>query len=422
MPVSLSIIRGKHEGLTFDLRGESRAVIGRAPQATITLDDTLLSRKHCRIEFTEDAVLLIDLNSTNGTYVNKKRVETEEMSPKDFFQAGSNLFQIQSTPRQAPPAENSYLCPRCRKEITLDDSDSTEEKACPHCGRPAFPGKEVIGIYEVLEIIGKGSTGLVYKVKDLKTDRTLALKTVRLEGEIDAKTISRYLRVSHTEGRLFHPNIVQVHRTGKANGFFTIAMEYVEGITLYQKICEEERIELKEALSITKQVANALVHASEKGVVHRDVKPENILVAHDLTVKLMDFSIAKRFRPQVEAPVTLAGEGLGTIYYVPPEQIYNAANVDGRADVYALGCTLYHMVTGRPPFKDSKDRGRKKGALIRILAGDYRPIVEYAPAVEGPVAEMISKAMAREADRRFQSPSEFLEELEFLTDDSESST
>lgn len=409
MPVSLRIVRGKHEGRVFDLRGATRAVIGRAPDATITLDDDFLSRKHCRVDFDEDAVRLIDLHSTNGTFINRKRVETAEVAREDFFQAGGNLFQVLSRKRR-PSSMDGFLCPRCRQAVSLEPADGGEV-ACSHCGRTSAPGKEVIGEYEILEVIGRGSTGLVYKARDLVSDRVVALKAVRLEGDIDAKTISRYLRVSHTEGQLFHPNIVQVYRTGKANGFFTIAMEYVEGITLYQRIVEEEKLPVRDALAIAAQVASALVHASEKGIVHRDVKPENILLTPDSVAKLMDFSIAKRFRSQKEAPVTLAGEGLGTLYYVPPEQIYNAANVDGRADVYALGCTLYHMLTGCPPFKKSKDKSKKQGVLIRILSSDCQTIGELAPDVPDEVASIVTQAMAKDVDERYQAPTFLLEAI-----------
>lgn len=416
MPVSLRIVRGRHEGRVYDLRGETRAVIGRAPEATITLDDALLSRKHCRIDFTKEAVLLIDLHSTNGTFLNKRKVESGEVGRKDFFQAGENLFQVRST-KKRPSSIDGFLCPRCLEEVpTSSPDESGTEVECPHCGRLSTPGKEVIGEYQVIEVIGRGSSGLVYKAKDLVTGRVVALKTVRLDGDIDAKTVSRYLRVSHTEGRLFHPNIVQVYRTGKANGLFTIAMEYVDGITLYQRICEEERLPVREALGIAQQVAAALVHASEKGVVHRDVKPENILLTRDDGAKLMDFSIAKRFRPQGEAPVTLAGEGLGTLYYVPPEQIYNAANVDGRADVYALGCTLYHMLTGRPPFKESRQKVKRQGVLIRIISGDFEAIQDIAPEVPEEVVNIVTTAMAKDVDDRYPGPAFLLEDIKDVSE------
>ena len=411
MPVSLKIVRGKHEGRVFDLRGESRAVIGRAPESTITLDDALLSWKHCRIDFSAEEVRLVDLHSTNGTFLNKKRVEMEAMAPNDFFQVGGNLFQILPLAKRTSGGGDSFLCPRCRESVSVPEEHREGEITCPHCKRTSTPGSDILGDYHLLEIIGRGSTGLVYKASDLKEGRIVALKAVKLDGDIDAKTISRYLRVSHTEGRLFHPNIVQVYRTAKSSGFFTIAMEYIDGITLYQKICEEDQLEVGEAIRIANQVASALVHTSQKGIVHRDVKPENILVTRGSVAKLMDFSIAKRIRPTPEAPVTLAGEGLGTMHYVPPEQIYDAANVDERADVYALGCTLYHMLTGTPPFKAPKGQAKRRGILMRILSGDCPPIEEFAPSVPDEVSRIVSRAMAREVGDRYQGSVELLRDL-----------
>lgn len=412
MAVSLRIVRGKHEGQVFNLKGETLAVIGRAPEATITLDDALLSRKHCRIELTREAVRLVDLQSTNGTFLNKQRVECESMGPWDFFQAGGNLFQILPLPKTPAPLGDGFVCPECREDVPLPTPETTGEVPCPHCEHSSTPGKDVIGQYRLNEVIGRGSSGLVYRATDLRDDRVVALKTVRLEGEIDAKTLSRYLRVSYTEGTLFHPNIVQVYRTSRASGFFTIAMEYVDGVTLYQRICEEEKLGVADALEIATQVASALVHASEKGVVHRDVKPENILVTRGAVAKLMDFSIAKRYRSSAEAPVTLTGEGLGTLYYVPPEQIYDAANVDRRADIYALGCTLYHMLTGSPPFKEAMDKAKKQGVLIRILSAECQPLDHYTDGVPEEVVRITSKAMAREVKERYQGPAELLEELQ----------
>ena len=204
-----------------------------------------------------------------------------------------------------------------------------------------------IGHYRILSEIGRGGMAVVYKAVDQRLDRVVALKVLLPQLTADPKFVQRFQREASMAGRLTHANIVTIYDVGQDQGRYFIAMQFLEGQTLQDMISRRGALPLRQAHSILKPVASALDYAHSRGVVHRDIKPTNIIVGPDGTVTLTDFGIA---RAHEDSRLTGTGQMIGTPQYMAPEQVQGAA-ADARTDVYALGVVLYEMLAGRVPFQ-----------------------------------------------------------------------
>ena len=262
-----------------------------------------------------------------------------------------------------------------------------------------------IGGYELIEKIGEGAMGAVYMAMQTSLNRVVALKVLPGALMRSPRFVKRFQREARLAARITHPNAVQVYDVGEKRGCHYIAMEYVEGADLAELISAgpigEER-----ALRIVRGIAEALRVAHEQGIVHRDVKPSNIMVAADGTPKLADLGLAR----QTGAPgATLTREGatVGTPEYMSPEQCAGAGNLDGRSDIYSLGATLFHMVCGRPPFK-----GETPMAVMLQHVNDPLPSPrDYAPGVSEGLLRLILRMMRKGRDDRFQTCEELIEAI-----------
>jgi len=205
-----------------------------------------------------------------------------------------------------------------------------------------------IGGFEILDKLGRGGMSSVYKARDLVTGRLVALKIMPPKAAEDLAMLERFRRESRTAVLLDHPNIVKGITAGEDGGFFYFAMEFVRGRSLMRVLRSSGPLAERRAVTIARQVADALDHASGMGVLHRDIKPDNILVHPDDFVKVTDFGLS-RFISGEDTMLTLPGTAVGTPYYMSPEQARGETDLDVRSDLYALGATLYEMLTGDPP-------------------------------------------------------------------------
>jgi predicted ATPase/class 3 adenylate cyclase len=280
------------------------------------------------------------------------------------------------------------------------------------------PGRTTLGSYRVLEQIGAGGMGTVYLAKDARLGRRVALKVLPAHFAGDEELVRRFEHEARAVAALNHPNILTVHEIGEERGRLFIVTEYVEGKTLRERM-SEERFSPSAALDVCAQVAGALWKAHASGVVHRDVKPENLMLDDEGHVKVLDFGIAKQVAavPAVdtEAPTsarvdTASGVVLGTTTYMSPEQV-RGLDIDGRTDVWSLGCVLYEMLAGRPPFEE-KNFG---DLVVSILHGEPPAPSALASLAGEPHAEaverLVLRALAKERDGRFQTAKEFQTEL-----------
>ena len=260
--------------------------------------------------------------------------------------------------------------------------------------------------YQIIEELGRGSMGVVYKAHDPQIDRLVALKVLRPDRVTSEDFVQRFLKEARAIGRLSHPNIVTVYDVGRDHGTIYIAMEFLRGKPL-NEIIRERQSSLEEITGIVSQVAQALDYAHANGIVHRDIKPSNIIVNTDWQIKITDFGIAHIEDPSA-AYQTQAGEILGTPVYMSPEQVIGQA-VDGRSDLYSLGVILYEMSTRRRPFK-----GENLAAIFRAITQDTPIIpVKAEPTLPKAHSQLIMKSINKKPDERFQTGREMAEALQF---------
>ncbi len=269
--------------------------------------------------------------------------------------------------------------------------------------------------YKVIELLGQGTTGAVFKGKDLTADKTVAIKVLNLTDELNPNDLEEYKfrfhREADTAGILDHPNIVKIYDSGETESFAYIVMEYVDGINLRHYARADNLLHPKSILKLIAQSADALAYAHKQDLIHRDIKPANILYNQSADyVKLTDFGIAKI----PDSTRTCAGSILGTPLYMSPEQLAGG-DLDARSDLYSLGVTLYHLLTGSPPF-----RPKTMAELLRSITHErHKDIVEINPNTPSCIAWAVNKALEKDPDKRFQSAASMankLRECEMMLD------
>ncbi len=261
---------------------------------------------------------------------------------------------------------------------------------------------QTISHYRILEKLGEGGMGIVYKAHDTELDRLVALKFLPQYLTSDAAEKERFYHEARAASALNHPNITTIFEIKEFDGRVYLSMEFVEGKTL-KKLIEQEVPPTKKALDLAIQVCDGLMAAHEKGIVHRDIKSDNIMVSPKGQVKIMDFGLAK---VKGATKLTKAGSTLGTAAYMAPEQA-RGEEVDQRSDIFSLGVVLYELFTGRLPF-----RGEHHAALVYALMNEEPPpIARFNETVSPELARIVSKAMAKEADERYQHVDDMLADL-----------
>ena len=263
--------------------------------------------------------------------------------------------------------------------------------------------------YKILGKIGAGAMAFVYKAQQISLDRTVAIKVLPKRFTENPEYVQRFYKEGQAAGKLNHPNIVQAIDVGEAGGYHYFVMEYVEGKTIADDLTGGARLREKEAIEIIIQVAHALAHAHAHGLVHRDVKPKNIMINKQGIVKLADMGLA-RATTDIEAAQSEAGKAYGTPYYIAPEQIRGKIDIDGRADIYGLGATFYHMVTGRVPFTgDDSSEIMRKHLREKLIPPDH-----INTSLSAGASEVIEIMMAKRREDRYNDVQELLLDLEAL--------
>ena len=265
-------------------------------------------------------------------------------------------------------------------------------------------GKRLDGRYEIREIIGVGGMAVVYKAYDNIDDRIVAVKILKDEFLTNEDFRRRFRNESKAVAVLQHPNIVKVFDVSFGDRLQYIVMEYVEGITLKEYIEQQGQINWKEAIYFLAQILRALQHAHDKGIVHRDIKPQNILLLENGTIKVTDFGIARMARSETR---TMAGSAVGSVHYISPEQA-KGEMTDNKADIYSVGVVLYEMLTGRLPFESSS----AVSVALMQLQQDPRLPREIDPNIPVGLEQITMRAMQKRPRDRYQSASEMLMDLD----------
>jgi pSer/pThr/pTyr-binding forkhead associated (FHA) protein/predicted Ser/Thr protein kinase len=400
-------------------------ILGRGVSgAGLLSDDGQLSRRHARIVRDVDGRLTIeDLGSANGTFVNGERVhEPRMLKLGDSIRIGTTILELTGVARAAslpdpppplvardPPPPPPLVAPNPPSPLAASDPPT------PVAARPArretprapapdrgvlstdVPLGSVFAGCRVQEVIGHGDMGVVYRAEELALQRRVALKLILPEHSRDDRFRERFRRESRIAAAIDHPNVIPIFDAGDESGVLFITMRLVNGTDLRELIAAEGRIEPLRAARIVRQVGAALDAAHARGMLHRDVKPSNVLLAREDHVYLSDFGLAKR-QSGSAAGLTRQGSIVARAEYVAPEQILNE-RVDARADVYTLGCLLFESLTGEAPFA-RWDGGPE--ALAHVSAP--RPsAVELCPDLPREFDDVVRRAMAMDPGERYPS-------------------
>jgi len=263
--------------------------------------------------------------------------------------------------------------------------------------------------YQLLGTLGRGAMGGVFKARQLSMDRLVAIKVLAGRYTSNPKFLERFRREARLAAKLSHNNIVQAIDVASVGNMHYLVMEYVEGKSIQQELDAGRKFTEKEAVGIVLQIAQAIDHAHRRGLIHRDIKPANILLTSDGIAKLADLGTA---REMSDAELTRAEQGMtiGTPFYISPEQAAGKSDIDGRADIYSLGATLYHMVTGRPPFPGPG----VEAVLDAHLKAPLVPPEQLNPELSPALCRVITMMMAKSRRDRYQTPEGLIIDLECL--------
>jgi serine/threonine protein kinase len=266
-----------------------------------------------------------------------------------------------------------------------------------------------LGNYQVLTHIATGGMGVVYKAQEIESGREVALKVLSATQVAKPLALERFRREARQGARLRHENVVSIYDFGEADGTWYLASEFVDGIDLHEYIDRNGPLEVGEAMTLLIQMAQALDYLHENQIVHRDIKPSNFLLTQQddkSVVKLTDLGVARDL-DENESRMTQAGHTVGTVDYMAPEQARDSGHADIRSDIYSLGCTFYHMLTGRPPFPD----GTIPEKLFKHHEAEPADVRRVNPDVTLPVVYILRRMLAKKPANRYQTPAELLDDL-----------
>ncbi|MCX7933938.1 MAG: protein kinase [Planctomycetota bacterium] len=367
MPL-LKSIQGEHVGKEFPL-GEKPILVGRRETNFIVLAHNKASRSHAEFFLREGRGYVRDLNSSNGVYVNGIRLPPNKPRP---LRAGDEI-RIAGT------------------IFRYFESDL------------ALPTVQIPG-HELLEVIAEGGMGIIYRGRQVSMDREVAIKILHPRYAQRRDFINRFIQEARSAGKLNHPNIIQVHNVGKSGeDCYYFTMELVRGATLTQRMGNRETLSLATILEVGAKVADALEYAHQRGIIHRDVKPDNIIIADSGEIKLADLGIAK----SAESGAEEGRRVLGTPHYMSPEQAAGKP-LDGRSDLYSLGATLYHAIAGTPLF----DAEKSEEVMAMHLDATPKPLREAAPDTPPEVAAIIDRLLAKNPNDRYATAAEVRDAFE----------
>ena len=287
--------------------------------------------------------------------------------------------------------------------VTSTQIDRLRSEIDSERGTQRLPG------YQIIRKLGSGAMATVYLAKQISLDRLVAIKVLPRRYSDNADFIERFQKEGRAAAKLNDPNIVAAYDVGNSGDHHYFVMEYVDGETVYDRITTNKRFDEAEAILVTQQVSSALTHAHERGFIHRDIKPKNIMISRDGVVKLADLGLARAMSDK-DAAEAEAGKAFGTPFYISPEQIRGKVDIGPQADIYGLGATLYHMVTGRVPFKGKNP----SDVMYRHLKEPLVPPDHVNPAVSSGLAQIIEMMMAKNPGDRYRSAKELSEDLSLV--------
>lgn len=346
---------------------KDRTIFGRQGDCDGQIPDPKASREHFAILKYDTIWTLQDLKSRNGTRLNGSKVSERILEFGDCISVG-----------------------KCEYIFTKEEGDQSLG--------------ELLTKYDLDGRIGQGGMGIVYKARQRSMDRVVALKILAPKFGSMPNFIDQFIREARAAGALNHPNIIQVHDVGTENGIHYFSMEYIDGPTCLHVLRNQGTLSPGQAMEIGRQTAKALDYAHEHKLIHRDIKPDNIMLANGETVKLADLGISKTFD---EIEQDNSKKIVGTPHYIAPEAA-KGNKIDHRVDIYSLGATLYHLLSGQTPYQGAAPTD----ILKKLLKEEPQPLSEINPDIPESVAQVIKKMMAKNPDERYGSAIEMMRDIE----------
>jgi eukaryotic-like serine/threonine-protein kinase len=435
MRVTLRVLAGPCLGHAFTFDQHDTFLIGRSDTAHLCLpDDKFFSRNHCLLEIAPPRCFLRDLHSTNGTYVNGQRVNEVYLQSGDRIQGGQTVLGVEvsvdpePSAHQQSDATNTSLrptqpaivlveCLNCGRRDQAPASAPGERLSylCEECREEMRRQGQTVPGYEMLKILGRGGMGCVMLARHLESGRTVAIKTLLPEVAVSDQALRRFIREIDVAAALQHPHIVKFLDRGTEKGAVYLVTEYVNGLDANRLAATRGgRLPYPEAVQIISQTLEALAYAHQQGYIHRDIKDQNILVAGawpSYDVKLTDFGLAKSFKQTGMSGITMAGDVAGTIVYMPPEQIRDFRDVQPASDIYAMGMTAYHLLSGETALDIPRDAGVAE-SVKAIFDKPIIPLRRRFPDIPESVAAVIERALAKTSGQRWSSAGEMLKALQ----------
>ncbi len=427
LQVRLDVVAGPNRGQTFTFDGHQTFLVGRSQRAHLRLagGDPYFSRIHFMVEINPPCCRVYDMGSTNGTRVNGNRVQSADLHHGDVVEAGDTVLQVSflgdwgARAGRTPPAG---VHAQAGSTVTDLDPDATESFHAHGTKRPAraphpparegpsVPGGEmpIVPGYDLVREIGRGGMGVVHLALRRRDLAEVAVKVICPAVTTFSIETKRFLREAAILQQLQHPNIVSFHESGQAGDLLFFVMDYVRGTNAEEILKQEPFFAIPRAVDLMSQALEGLQYAHQKGFVHRDVKPANLLVEQTATgevCKLADFGIARAYQASSLSGLTMMGDIGGTIPYMPPEQITDYRTANPPADQYAAAATLYRLLTGSYVFDFENLRNHQR--LSRILFEEPVPVRSRRPEIPEALAQAIHRALAKDPDGRFKDAGAF---------------
>jgi serine/threonine protein kinase len=367
--------------------------IGRSQATATKLTDPTVSRVHCEIEWDGERAVLINI-STSGTYINGHSVAQQEIKPGDILRLGTTELRYHAS--------------------AATDASTIAPATKPKAGPEALLGLtgQTLSNYAIEAIIAKGASGYVFRAKDTDSGKTVALKVLQPEFAHNEEDMQRFIRAMKTVLPLRHPSLIALHKAGKTGLYCWIAMDYIEGESMtqvIQRIGVAGMLDWRYGYRVAVHIARALEYAHGLSIIHRNVTPQNILWrTADKTALLGDLMLAKALEGTMAQQITQPGEILGDVAYMSPERTRGSGDVDGRADLYGLGATVYALVAGRPPFTGDS----MPDLITKIRNAEPEKPKKFQMAIPDLFQGTIMKMLAKRREERFQSATELLTDLD----------
>ena len=465
MAIVLSVIAGPHNGKEFIFDGHDTFLVGRARNAHFRLDskDEYFSRLQFIVEANFPKCRLIDLGSTNGTFVNGRRATVVDLHDGDLIQGGTTTIKVRVNHEAEAPISPTYSCipehtpsdatnrqssnfsadtlelfpagpsgdaraeeqagriclmckntiPEiCHQELEAQ-ADESGPKICQICIQKAATGSQPIQGYQLIFELGRGGMGIVFLAVRGRDGSVVALKTIKPAAEARPGQVQRFLREAEILRKLEHPQIVKFRDLGESAGILYFAMDYVAGTDADRLVAHTGPLAVERTVHLILQLLDALEYAHKQGIVHRDIKPANLLVCSSGekdrdVLRLVDFGLGRLYQTSQLSGLTLAGAVGGTLAFMPPEQLLDFHGALPASDQYSAAATFYYLLTGRFIYDFPSNVSTK---LRTILETPPTPIRDHRQDIPETLAQVIERGLSKQPHHRFDSIAAFRQAL-----------